>query len=151
MENTYTDLDEIVVDDSVLLADRLVRSLHRNDDGHLASNQQSHESSVELRHNVAVLYIYTTCEDGHMLHEHYIYSSEPLSYKAWRDAVFEEIDQLNEERDESFIGVHAWATAFIKITPMRTGDLFIKVDEMGATGVRLAFNSSKNKRTACEE
>lgn len=145
------DIDDIIVDDSELLMDRLVRSLHRNTDGHLAGNQQGHKESIELNHNVAVLYIYTVHEDGYELGEHYIYSSEPRTYKSWLEAVNEEIDTLVDEADKTFLGVYGWATAHVKITPLRNGDLFIKVDKTGARGVRLSFSSKPNQRTACEE
>jgi hypothetical protein len=36
--------------------------------------------------------------------------------------------------------VYGWMTSFIRITPLRNGDLFIKIDKDGATGVRLAFS-----------
>lgn len=145
------DIDDIVVDDSELLADRLVRSLHRNPDGHLAGNQQDHKNSIELGHNVAVIYIYTEHEDGYQLHEHYIYSSQPRTYKSWLEAVTEEINRIVDEADQTFYGVYGWATAHIKITPLRNGDLFIKVDNAGARGVRLSFSTKPDQRTACEE
>jgi hypothetical protein len=140
------DIDNIVVDDSDLLADRLVRSLHRNPDGHLSASQQQHKDSVEITHNVAVLYIYTVDAGEYMLHEHYVYSDEPLSYNAWVDVVNDECLRLTENADKSFVGVHGWTTAHLKITPLRTGDLFIKIDIDGARGVRLTFDSAKTER-----
>lgn len=138
---------EQVVDDSVLLADRLIRSLHRSPDGHLGSDQYSHKNSVEKYHNVAILYIYTADSDGlYSMHEHYVYSSEPHTYGAWCKLATEEAKRITKRRDKDLHGVYGWTTANVQITPLRTGDLFITVDKEGARGVRLAFNSTKAKR-----
>jgi hypothetical protein len=142
------DLDDIVVDDGALLADRLVRSLHKNDDGHLHINRQGHEDSIEEHHNVAILYIYTSLEDGYVLHEHYIYSHDSLRYKEWKKLVIEESKKLDSGKGENWLGIYGWATAHIKVTPLRTGDLFIKIDKEGARGVRLTFDTRKTKRSS---
>jgi hypothetical protein len=141
------DLDDIVVDDGALLADRLVRSLHQNADGHLAINQKAHEASIEDGHNVAILYIYTSFEDGYVMHEHYAYSKDSLRYNEWRKIVIEECKKLDRNKGDNWLGVYGWATAHVKVTPLRTGDLFIKVDKEGARGVRLTFDSRKTKRS----
>jgi hypothetical protein len=139
--------DEEILDDSALLADRLIRSLHRNTDGHVAANQQQHESSVELAHNVAILYIYTVdADEAYMLHEHYVYSHEPCNYQAWLEIVNNEIEGITANPVKGFVGIYGWSTGHVKITPLRNGDLFIKIDKDGARCVRLAFNNGKAKR-----
>lgn len=142
------DIDDIVVDDGALLADRLVRSLHRNEDGHLAGNQKAHELAIEATHNVAILYIYTVLKDEYMLHEHYVYSSESCNYKQWRKIAHDETDKLNANHRDDYIGVYGWATARVKITPLRNGDLFITIDNDGARGVRLSFSPTQAQRKA---
>jgi hypothetical protein len=142
------DFDDIVVDDGALLADRLVRSLHQNNDGHLAINQKAHESSIEEHHNVAILYIYTSFDDGYVLHEHYVYSVDSLRYKEWKKIVIDECNKLELNKGDEWLGVYGWATAHIQVTPLRTGDLFIKIDKEGARGVRLTFDTRKTKRSS---
>lgn len=145
------DLDDILLDDSDLLQDRLLRSLHKNEHGHLAGGAKEHRDSVSLEHNVAILHIYRIDADkAYYLEEEYLYSSEPLNYQGWRDVVFEEVDRLTDDPPEGFHGVYGWTTALISITPLRQGDLLIKVDKEGARCVRLAFNSKPDNRTAHE-
>lgn len=143
--------NDIIVDDGSLLADRVLRSLHRNEDGHLAGSAYDHESSIEKRHNVAILQIYTCEDEVYTLHEHYAYSPDPLTYIKWRAIVFREIEQLEKYASKSYHGVYGWSTGTIKIHPLRTGDLFIKIDKEGATGVRLTFNSRKAKHETRKE
>jgi hypothetical protein len=144
--------NEVVIDDALLLQDRLMRSLHRNKDGHLAANRESHKTSISTEHNIATLYVYSIDDDGaYMLHEHYIFSHQPLSYKEWLALVIRECFELDAEKADSYHGVYGWLTNHLRITPMRTGDLFIKIDGEGATGVRLTFDSRKNKRNAHKE
>lgn len=141
--------EDVIVDDGALLADRLVRSLHRNKDGHLAVTHRQHENSVDESHNVAVLYIYTGSEsDGYEMHEHYVFSHERCNYKAWSQIVKEEIALILSKAKRNFHSIYGWTTAHIKVTPLRTGDLFIKVDKEGARGVRLTFNSRKSNGKA---
>jgi hypothetical protein len=142
------DYDDIVTDDGSLLADRLVRSMHRSDDGHLAINQKAHESSVESRHNVAILYIYTEFDDGVVINEHYVYSHKPNKYKEWAKIANDEAVFLEKHKGKDWLGVYGWQTSHVAITPLRSGDLFIKIDKQGATGVRLTFNSTKDKRVS---
>lgn len=143
------DVSESVVDDAMLLQDRLLRSLHRNRDGHLAASRKTHFESVLEAHNIATLYVYTSDDiDSYMVHEHYIYSHTPLSYSEWLELVIFECCKLEDNKSESYYGVYGWLTSQLQITPMRTGDLFIKIDSEGATGVRLTFNSAETKRDA---
>lgn len=138
--------EDVVLDDSILLQDRLVRSLHRNNDGHLAGSHRGHETDRD--HNVAVLYVYTRDPDGlYTLHEHYAYSEKSLNYKEWCKYAHEEARKIAQQYSKKDLhGVYGWNTAFIQITPLRTGDLFIKIDEKGAHGVRLSFGSRTSKR-----
>lgn len=142
---------ETVLDDAHLLQDRLVRSLHRNPDGHLATTREQHVASVLKEHNIATLYVYTVDEDSYMLHEHYIFSHHPLTYRQWLTLVVRECFKLQETKTESYYGVYGWLTNHLQITPMRTGDLFIKIDSEGATGVRLTFNPRAPKPDAHKE
>jgi hypothetical protein len=139
---------DTVLDDSILLQDRLLRSLHRNREGHLASSRETHKTAIETEHNIATLYIYTADNDSYMLHEHYVFSAEPLSYKDWLKIVIRECFRIEEDKSETYYGVYGWLTSHLKITPMRTGDLFIKIDSEGATGVRLSFDTKEAKRNA---
>lgn len=143
--------EESILDDSELLQDRLLRSLHRNTDGHLAGSKKLHLESIEETHNVATLYIYTLDKDTYMLHTHYVYSHEPLSYKEWLELVVRECFAIEEDKTDAYYGVYGWSTGYLRITPMRTGDLFIKIDADGATGVRLSFNPRTGKRNAHKE
>lgn len=138
---------EQVVDDSALLADRLVRSLHRNADGHLAGDQYTHD--VEKQHNVGILYIYTHDRDGlYSLQEHYVYVDKAHSYKEWLRILLPEARRVSRRIGKPLHGVYGWNTSYIQITPLRTGDLFITIDDKGARGVRLAFGPSETKRKA---
>lgn len=141
---------ETVVDDSALLADRLVRSLHRNPHGHLASGPCAHGNAVDKSHNVAILYVYTHDADGlYSLHEHYVYTDKPLTYKQWHAIVEREATNIMRQKARKTLhGVYGWNTACIQITPLRTGDLFITVDDKGARGVRLAFGPKPAKPAA---
>lgn len=139
------DASDAPLDDSVLLQDRLLRSLHRNKDGHLASSKKAHFGSVLETHNIATLYVYSANEEFYALHEHYVFSHEPLSYKQWLDVVIRECFALEDAKLETYYGVYGWLTGYLRITPLRTGDLFIKIDSEGAKGVRLTFNTGKNK------
>ena len=143
--------NEEVLDDSELLQDRLLRSLHRNKDGHLASSKKTHLESVDSGHNIATLYVYTFQDDSYMLHSHYVYSHEPLQYKEWLDLVVRECFAIEADKTEAYHGIYGWTTGFLRITPMRNGDLFIKIDDDGATGVRLSFNPRTGKRNAHKE
>lgn len=122
-----------------------MRSLHRNRDGHLAGSKKTHIQSVEDEHNIATLYVYTVEDEFYSLHEHYVYSHEPLQYKQWLELVVRECFKLEDNASDAYYGVFGWCTGKLRITPMRNGDLFIKVDSEGATGVRLSFDSGKNK------
>ena len=140
---------DVVIDDAILLQDRLMRSLHRNSDGHLAASKKGHNDSVLSTHNIATLYIYTVDSDeAYMMHSHYIYSHDPLSYRNWLTLVIAECFKVEDNKSDTYYGVYGWLTGFMRITPMRTGDLFIKISEEGAKGVRLAFNTAKNKHEA---
>lgn len=139
---------EVVLDDSALLADRVVRSLHRNNDGHLAINKSLHADSITKLHNVVILYIYTEDELGFTLHEHYVWNPNPRGYKDWCRLALTEFQYLSKHGGKDFYGVYGWVTSTVHITPLRNGDLFIKIDKSGATGVRLAFNSSEVKYEA---
>lgn len=141
--------DEIISDDGALLLDRLVRSLHRNKDGFLSTDEKNPQKSIDEWHNAICLYIYTVDEDGlYTLNTFYVYGGfEPHSYEEWRDIAAEATDELNEDADSiSWHGVYGWSTTTIRMTPIRTGDLFICVDANGVRGVRITFNSRKVKR-----
>lgn len=142
------DASEVPLDDSILLQDRLLRSLHRNRDGHLAGSKKQHFDSVLETHNIATLYVYTADAESYSLHEHYVFSHDPLSYKEWLDLVINECFALEDAGLRTYFGVYGWLTNYLRITPLRNGDLFIKIDSEGATGVRLTFNSGKNKHEA---
>ena len=140
--------EELILDDDGLLADRLLRSLHKNTDGHLSSSIRDHKESVLTSHNIAVLYVYTLVDNAYTLHEHYIYSYEPLLYLQWRALVYEECKKLYANPVKDFHGVYGWQTSYLRITPLRNGDLFIKIDKDGVTGVRLTFSSASDKSDA---
>jgi hypothetical protein len=142
---------EGILDDDDLLKDRLLRSLHRNNDGHLAVQVKHHEKAVTESHNAAVLYIYTRDGRAYTLHEHYVYSFDPRNYKEWNDAVKKEIERIILSKPKDWHGVYGWLTSTIVITPLRTGDLLIKVDKDGARGVRLSFDTRKAKHEAHKE
>jgi len=139
------------LDDAMLLQDRVLRSLHRSPDGHLAASRKAHKESVLDTHNVATLYVYTKEDDGYTMHEHYVFSHQPLQYKEWLEVVIKECFQLEANKSEIFYGVYGWLTGHLRITPMRNGDLFIKIDAEGAKGVRLTFDPRKNSRRAHNE
>jgi hypothetical protein len=143
--------DDSVLDDSELLQDRLLRSLHRNIDGHLSGSKKSHFESIDDTHNIATLYVYTFQDDSYMLHTHYVYTHEPLRYKEWLQLVIRECFAIEADKTDVYHGIYGWVTGFLRITPMRNGDLFIKVDADGATGVRLSFNPRTGKQDAHKE
>lgn len=143
--------EEQILDDSELMKDRLLRSLHKARDGHLASSSRQHAEGVLATHNIAILYVYMIEAGAYTLQEHYIFSHEPLSYDDWRRLVFEECKSLHKIADEKFYGVYGWLTSYLPITPLRTGDIFIKIDRQGAKGVRLTFDTRKSNRNAHKE
>jgi hypothetical protein len=144
-----SDLDDVLVDDSALLGDRLVRSLHKSPTGHLSTNPKNHRDYIMEEHNVAILYVYTGTEKvGYEMHEHYIYSDLPCSYTEWGRMVAQEGRRLERQRVSNYLGVYGWQTGRVHITPLRNGDLFIKIDEQGAHGVRLSFGPRTAKQTA---
>ncbi len=91
------------------------------------------------------MYVYTKEPDGYALHQHYVFSHESLSYKEWLKIVVRECFRLEDNASEIYYGVYGWLTNHMRITPMRTGDLFIKIDSEGVKGVRLTFNTRKDK------
>lgn len=145
MTEFVAEYDEIISDDGALLLDRLVRSLHRNKDGFLSTNEKNPQVSVDEWHNAICLYIYTADEHGfYTLNTYYVYGGkEPHSYEEWREIAFESTDELKENSD---VNVYGWSTTTIRVTPIRTGDLFICVDVNGVRGVRITFNTRKAKR-----
>lgn len=144
-------MTEIVLDDDDLLRDRLLRTLHKNRDGHLCANEKGHEQAIQVHHNAGTLFVYSRESDGaYTLHEHYIYSEYPLDYKQWKTQVIAEAERV-VDNNELVVGVYGWLTTAIPITPLRTGDLFIKIDKTGAHGVRISFDSAKVRRKARNE
>jgi hypothetical protein len=148
IDQASVNAEDLLHDDNNLLADKLLRSLHRNKSGHLASSHNTHKSECAESHNVAVLYCYTFEDDLYTLHYHYVHSSEPLTLSQWTSLAMSEARSLNRNSGHNFYGVYGWLTAYIQITPLRNGDLFIKVDEEGARGVRLSFNTRKANNAA---
>jgi hypothetical protein len=146
-------MSELLLDDHDLLQDRLVRSLHRNNDGHLAESTRAHTYAVDKSHNAACIYLYTYYEDfSHSLRAHYVYSHDALTYQDWHKRVREEVSEIVSKKGASGQQApYGWLTTRIPITPMRNGDLFIKVDASGATGVRLTFNPAARKRKTHHE
>jgi hypothetical protein len=142
---------ETILDDDDLLKDRLLRSLHKNNDGHLSTTSHNHEKAVSAAHNAGVLYIYTREGRAYTLHEHYIYSYDPHTYGEWKEITKKEIQRILKLPPKDWHGVYGWLTSTIAITPLRTGDLLIKVDKDGARGVRLTFDTRKAKHEAHEE
>lgn len=138
--------DALILDDGDLVRDRLLRSLHRNSDGHLAASPRRHADQVSPLHNVAVLYVYCAHEgDSHSMHEQYIFSHDPRSYRDWWHLVNTECFRLHRA-DQTIIGVYGWMTSTMRITPLRTGDLFIKIDRSGVHGVRITFSAAETQR-----
>lgn len=142
--------EDTVYDDEVLLADRVLRSLHRNQDGHLAPHQR-HKESVLGDHNVAILYLYLVEDDAYVLGEHYVFAPDAVSYDHWRRIALHEVKSIYKQAGKELYGVYGWITGKIQITPLRTGDLFIKISKDGATGVRLTFSPRKIKRKTHSE
>lgn len=138
--------DELVSDDGALLLDRLVRSLHRNKDGFVAVDERNPKHHIDAWHNAVCLYIYTADDDElYTLNTYYVFGGfEPHSYEEWREIAFDAVDELNKQ--DNFYGVYAWSTTTIRMTPIRTGDLFIAIDVDGVRGVRITFDSRKAKR-----
>lgn len=147
MTDFIPEWDEIISDDGALLLDRLVRSLYRNKDGFLSANDRNQRSGVEEMHNAVCLYIYTEDENGfYTLNTYYVYGGkDPHSYEEWREIAFEAADELKDGAD---ICIYGWTTTTIRVTPIRTGDLFICVDDNGVRGVRITFNSRARKHEA---
>lgn len=145
MTDDVAEYNEIVSDDGALLLDRLVRSLYRNKDGFLCVSERNQRAEIENTHNAVCLYIYTADEHGfYTLNTYYVYGGkEPHSYEEWRDIAFESADELNDGAD---ISIYGWSTTTIRVTPIRTGDLFICIDSNGVRGVRIAFDTRKAKR-----
>lgn len=139
--------EDTVYDDDVLLADAVLRTLHRNRDGHLAPHQR-HKESVLGDHNVAILYLYLIEDDAYVLAEHYVYSPDSINYNQWCKIAVAEVAHIHKQAGNELHGVFGWITGKIQITPLRTGDLFIKINKDGASGVRLSFSARKAKQHA---
>lgn len=148
MADSVAEFDEIVTDDGALLLDRLVRSLHRNLDGFLSTDEKHPKRSIDEWHNAICLYIYAVDDDGfYTLNTYYVFGGyEPHSYEEWRKIAHETIDELNAHAGEGWHGVYGWSTTTIRVTPIRTGDLFVAVDADGVRSVRISFNTRKAKR-----
>lgn len=143
--------DEAITDDGALLLDRLVRSLHRNSDGFLSTDEKNPKRSIDEWHNAVCLYIYAVDDDGfYTLNCYYVYGGddEPHTYEEWRAVAFESVDELNEQQKGNWYGVYGWSTTTIRITPIRNGDLFVAIDDDGVRSVRVAFNSRKSKHAS---
>jgi hypothetical protein len=149
MTESVAEFDEIVSDDGALLLDRLVRSLHRNADGFLSTDEKHPKRSIDEWHNAICLYIYA-CDDGlYTLNTYYVYGGhDPHSYEEWRTIAHETIDELNKNASSNWHGVYGWSTTTIRVTPIRTGDLFVAIDADGVRSVRISFNPRKAKRDA---
>lgn len=142
--------DEIISDDGALLLDRLVRSLYRNVDGFLAPDERNPKHHIDEWHNAVCLYIYVLDADGfYTLHTFYVYGgNEPHKYEDWRAIAFDAVDELNKQQTDTWQGVYGWSTTTIRITPIRTGDLFVAIDDDGVRSVRISFNTRKAKRAS---
>lgn len=126
------------------LQERWLASLHKNSDGHLASDAQAHRHAVQSSHNVAVVYFWQQIEwEGStvaVLHHEYIHSAQPLPYQDWLARVRHARNTLAVHEWPGFMGFQGWLTQKLKITPLRNNDLLIKIDEKGARGVRITFS-----------
>lgn len=142
--------DEVINDDGALLLDRLVRGLYRNKDGFLAPDERNPKHHVDDLHNAVCLYIYAEDVDGfYTLNMYYVYGGrDPHTYDDWRDIAFDAVDELNKQAEEKRYGIYGWSTTTIHVTPIRTGDLFIAIDEKGVRGVRISFDTRKAKRAS---
>jgi hypothetical protein len=142
---------EAVLDDGDLLKDRLLRSFHRNRDGHLSVFSNRHTSMVQNTHNCALIYVYLQYGHEYAVADHYVYSHTPHTYKYWRNLVYAELETLEENPPDQWYGAYGWLTSTIQITPLRTGDLFVAIDASGARGVRISFDTGTNQRKAHNE
>lgn len=141
--------DEAITDDGALLLDRLVRSLHRNADGFLSTDEKNPKRSIDDWHNAVCLYIYTVDDGFYTLNCYYVYGGdEPHTYEEWKQIAFEATDELNKQQKDNWYGVYGWSTTTIRITPIRNNDLFIAIDDDGVRSVRVAFNSGKSKHAS---
>lgn len=147
---SVAEYDEIISDDGALLLDRLVRSLHRNKDGFLSVDEKHPKRGIDPWHNAVCLYIYAVDDDGlYTLNTYYVYGGhDPHSYEEWREIAFDAVDELNEHASSNWHGIYGWSTTTIRVTPIRTGDLFIAIDADGVRSVRVSFNNRKDKRAA---
>lgn len=148
--DAIAEYDELVTDDGALLLDRLVRSLHRNKDGFLSADEKHPARAVDEWHNAVCLYIYTVDDDLYTLSTFYVYggTDEPHSYEDWREIAHSAIDELNDNSGPNWHGVYGWSTTTIRITPIRTGDLFVAIDTAGVRCVRISFDPGKSKRAS---
>jgi len=151
MTDEVPEYDEAITDDGALLLDRLVRSLHRNLDGFLAPDERNPKHHIDEWHNAVCLYIYAVDENGfYTLNTYYVFSNEPHIYEEWREIAYDATDELNEQAKAgaNWHGVYGWSTTTIRVTPIRTGDLFIAVDAEGVRSVRVSFSTRKAKRAS---
>lgn len=145
-------MNDAVLDDDMLLKDRLLRSFHRDANGHLYISARNHAQGIQPEHNVAILYIYLKDKDDvYTMIERYVYSQHPQTYKGWLALVYNDIQLIQEQPPADWLGVYGWHTNYLMFTPMRTGDLFICVDKEGVKGVRLSFDTTKVHRKARHE
>lgn len=148
--DSVPEYDEAITDDGALLLDRLVRSLHRNADGFLSTDEKHPKRSIDEWHNAVCLYIYALDEDGfYTLNTYYVYAGdEPHTYEEWRAIAYDATDEINKQKGDHLHGIYGWSTTTIRVTPIRTGDLFIAVDVEGVRSVRVSFDSRKTKHAA---
>lgn len=95
-----------------------------------------------------MLFTYLYEEEFYTLVERHIYSYDSHTYKAWHKIVLREIQHIVDTKPDNWLGVYGWMTTKINVTILRTGDLFIKVDDSGAHGVRLTFSPRENSNEA---
>lgn len=147
--DSVAEYDEVVSDDGALLLDRLVRSLHRNKDGFLSTNEKNPKASIDDWHNAVCLYIYTLDDELYTLNTYYVFGGfEPHKYEDWCAIAHSAIDDLNKLAGSNWHGVYGWSTTTIRVTPIRTNDLFIAIDAEGVRSVRVSFNPRKSKHAA---
>jgi len=134
--------EDALWDDDDFIVDTILKKLHQNEDGHLASKSTSHSTSVLKHHNIATIYFYVFEGEVHTIFTRHICSREPLSYQQWFELVDKVVIETRKQNNKRIrFEPHGWHTSFKRVHFLREGDIVVKIEFKGVFGVRFTFDT----------
>jgi hypothetical protein len=152
------DRDDRPTPEPDVLKRNLLTSLHRNTALHLSANRQKHE--IGENHNCVTLFFFMKAElpdvpddsDDHCcVQEVKLFHYTPLTYDQWLTLVNKEHKKYPQRPKGNFICFYGWRTYHLPVTPIRNGDIWIKVDNEGVRHVCFSFGQRKIHRDNKDE